>query len=600
MITGGLCLLLLCFLLWKETTRINRARRVARISAVILAVFSLYLLAIPVFFEHTKTIRLSHEAILITDGADADSLYRFQETRKDEEMPIFCFSKSPQNVTGKGWAAMKIEPRDLLEKRYRVLHVFGYGLTKEELEIVKDQPVFFHASAAPKNINTIHWQPIMASGEKLVIQGTFHNTSGAAAKIALLGFDHTLDSAFIPAGKINSFRLATVPKQSGRGVYNIIATTNKDTLEKEPVPVQVIQAPPIKVFMLASSPDFENKFLKNWLAQKGYEVVVRTTISKNKTSKAFLNTAAFTIDNLTPELLDRFDLTIADAGELSALTNGELQSLRSAIDQKGRGLIVRADSAAAHTSFYTNLFPVLPGDSSTQHPLELHLLPGNSTLQPLAAATHLFIRVQDATQPLITDKEGRVLVNSALYGSGKILFSTLPNTFSWVLSGNTDDYDQVWSELLSKAIPKKTVDEAWHISPSLARVNEPINLSLETAATVAPRGQVEGAVVDLSNHSGLSFRWNGLFWPVKTGWQTGIQLNGDPFYWYVYGNNDWKNISLAANRLRTEQISRPLTTNNENIQSTATEKQAFPKIVFFLIFLVSCGYLWFENKYYNS
>ena len=87
-IAGGLCLLMLCFLLWKEITRINKGRITIRVIATLLAVVSLYLMAIPVMYAVTGKTIFSNEAILLTEGADSDSLSKFINKTSSHHIPV--------------------------------------------------------------------------------------------------------------------------------------------------------------------------------------------------------------------------------------------------------------------------------------------------------------------------------------------------------------------------------------------------------------------------------------------------------------------------------------------------------------------------------
>ena len=58
-----------------------------------------------------------------------------------------------------------------------------------------------------------------------------------------------------------------------RASYDSLFSRVKNTLEKDPLPVQVTETDPLKILILSSTPDFENRFLNNRLSKKGYEIV---------------------------------------------------------------------------------------------------------------------------------------------------------------------------------------------------------------------------------------------------------------------------------------------------------------------------------------
>ena len=66
---------------------------------------------------------------------------------------------------------------------------------------------------------------------------------------------------------------------------------------------------------------------------------------------------------------------------------------------------------------------------------------------------------------------------------------------------------------------------------------------------------------------------------------------------YAFDKADWKSVGAydKTNRTRQYAAANPLSavSNKEVDKKLETE---FPKIYFFIMFLICCGYLWFENK----
>ncbi len=598
-IVSGLSVLLLVILLVTEIRRQNKGRLLWRILANVFAVISLGALALPLQYHSSTVSNNQHEAILLTEGFNADSVSRFLQSQNNS-CPVFTSSPTLMEAQ-KYQAAVITDPDVFAENKFSALHVFGYGLEKKELENLQRENIVFHPAAFIAGITAVNWQPNIHAGEKLIIQGTYLNTTNAIKKIVFSGYNSTLDSITVAANKKQPFQLTAVPKQLGRQVFELLAVDGKDTIQKEPVPVLVEPGTPLKVLILAASPDFENKFLKNWLAQKGYTVVVRTSISKNKFQKDYANITSFNIDQVNAALLEKFDIVIADAAELNATSKQELATLQSYIRQKTMGLIIKADSAASHTAFYANSFPIISTNATGSQQVDIRLMDTTIQLPPITTEAPSFIQMKNGTQPLVTDKQNRVLVNSTLYGAGKIILSTLSNSFSWVLSGNQGSYDILWSTLINKAAAKKTNEEVWSSAPSLAYVNEPVTIAVQTANTNITQAQINAASVYLTNTGMLPFEYTGTFWPAKQGWQTGIQMNGNTWYTYTYNKNDWKTITAYQKLRLTKTVSAHMKANKAvNSQSAEATATPFPKIYFFLLFLICSGFIWFENKYYNS
>ena len=367
-------------------------------------------------------------------------------------------------------------------------------------------------------------------------------------------------------------------------------------VEKESIPVQVEKGERLKILMLASSPDFDNKFLKDELSQDGYAVTARTVISKDKYALDYLNTTALSLDHITTSLLNKFDITIADAAALTAIPKSELAILQSAVSQKGMGLIVKADSIAA-PSFYTVPFILNTTAGNTQQ-LTTFLLDTINKMPALTTDDPLSISNQTNTQPLVFDKQDKAYASSSLYGFGKIIFTTLTNTYTWALTGSEEAYKKYWAILLSKAAAKPIAEEFWTITPALPLINSPVTLQLQTNSSGIPQGEVNGTAVYLENNPDLPYQWSGTYYPVKKGWQTTIGLNGKPFYWYSFGKTDWQNVYASKRITATQQY-----INEEGYVNKSTEIKSMakeidlPKVYFFILLLICWGFLWLENKY---
>lgn len=593
----GAGLLLFVFLTWKEYKRSNRNRLAWRILATIGAIAGLVCIALPISFRTASTPETSNDAILLTNGFNTDSVAAFLGNRKN--IPVYTFDASLTDA--ENHHANLLTGRDTLTGH--VLHVFGYGLDKDQLASLAS-PFVFHPSAI-EGLTAVDWPEKINTGEVFAVQGHYKNASRSSKKILLSSYNNTVDSIIVPAAAEQGFTLTTIPKQLGRAVFTLAVTDKKDTLQKEPVPVQIEKGEHVRVLVLASSPDFENRFVKNWLSEKGYSVLVRTAVSKNRFNKEYLNVPELDADRITASLLDKFDIVIADASELAAISKEELAAVQSHVSQKRTGLIIRSDSAASGRSFYSGWFPLSYADSGKQT-IQLSLRDTAHTL-PAVSIDHLqFIRPQRQVRSLLADKQNRSFAAIALYGSGRIILTTLPNSYTWMLSGNNDAFHAVWSELLAAAVSRKTSEETWQIFTSMPKVHSPVTVALKTQTAGLPQAEIAGTSIYMQQDAWLPYQWTGVYWPVRSGWQTGIGLNGQSWYWYAYAKTDWKSIEAV----QLEQMNKEQETRNKEQgtirdqapgigDSVNSARKSVSKLWFFLVFLLSVAYLWFENKYYN-
>jgi hypothetical protein len=592
----SLSVLLLFFLVWEEVRRSNKARVWGRAFATIFAVISLACLALPITYQQAATGDVSKEAVLLTDGFIRDSVNKFLNQNK--AVPVFTTDRNLE-VANKFNAVFVADASFLSQyKDITTFHVFGYGMKKDELQSLKKGSVVFHPTKISDGISSIHWTQKIKTGEKFFIQGHMNNSSSNKAKIVLKSFDTTIDSINVSMGNNQPFELIANPKHAGRTLYSIVVFAGKDTLEKELVPVQVEQGATLRILMLASTPDFENRFLKDRLAQHGYKVVVKTTISKNKFRKDYLNTSSVPVDRINTSLLNNFDITIADATALRAMSTSELATIQAQVTQRSMGLIVKADSALQGASFYGRQFPLVNSGGTSGQNIRLSIGDTSGNMPALPIENLISIRNIPGTQPIVLDKQNRIFVNSTLLGSGKMIVTTITNTFSWALSGYQDDYDRFWSELLNKVAAKKADSEAWSVSPALPSINTAALLQVETNSATVPHAQIGEAAVFLNANADLPFQWKGSFYPTQVGWQTSVGLDGTLFYWYACGKNDWKNIRAAQTLAATQQyVTEHVHDARAGERVPRTIEAEFPAIVFLMLFLLFAGFLWVENKF---
>lgn len=570
------CLLLAVFLIWKELQRPNRSRLIWRIIASVLAVTSLIFLAIPVYYNTSENIG-TNEAILLTDGYNKDSLGAFR--KQHANAVVYIKDQYEQQTSGDN-----------------NLHVFGYGLSADEWQAMPASNIVFHPSAIENGITAIGYNKQINSGDKLLVRGRFNNTSAKAITLTLSGFGVGLDSVIIKPRQSQVFELSTIPKFIGKAVYNLTAITGKDTVEQEALPLQVKAAKPLKILLLAAWPDFENKFLQNWLQENNYIVATRTTISKNKYSYSYVDTVAFSLSQLTPGVLEQFDVLIADGNALSSLSKQELFSIQEQVTNKGLGLVIKADSTAKPAVFFEGNCAIAPSSNHNKQTLSIQL-PGNDSASTLPVENVSFIKVNNGTKALIADVKKNILACNALYGNGSIVFSTFTNSYYWALSGDKKSYELLWSSLISNAVKRTTINEQWYTYPIFPTVDKPVQLTAETVSEQPLRSTVDANFIAFAAQPYLPFEWKGIYWPTRQGWQTVVSSNSDTSWLYVYDKTAWKNIvalqqindTYAYAALDKKQLPAELIGNT-------TGKKNIPLFYFFVVFMCCCIFLWIEKK----
>lgn len=580
-------ILLLAFLCWKETRRKNKARLVLRIAASVGAVAALYFIAMPITFQRNLDPSKENTAVLLTSGYESDSLSSLKN------IPVYSADISITSKNNKVKPIPDLEYFSRSQADINKIHILGSGLDQHELQAFKNHQLIFHPTEV-SGFTSVDWNSTIRSGEKLRVQGSFNSGSNKSVKILLRGLSTTLDSLELGA-KQTTFDLSTFPKLLDKAVYSLIALSGKDTLASEKIPLIIEKKTPLKILLLSSSPGFESKFLKTWLFEENYALAVRTTISKNKYSTEFLNTERMNLNRVGPGILESFDIVIGDVSALSDLSYAESSAIQNQVG-KGMGLLILADGSGG-AGFYRQAFNIRQNRAIDSKTLTLNWNGQTAKKTSLPSGPAMEIVSRPGEQALVRDNKNNLLVSSKLYGAGRILASTVPDTYTWMLSNNSADYSSFWSHILEKAARKTETTENWAVLDQFPVINAPARLSMESSATEVPAAAAAGIPLHFAQDVSQPFRWTANYWPSESGWQS-IRSGDKDFWWYVYDQTDW---SSARAGQKVERTARFVSENGRSVKQAADAVRTYtyrvPALWLYVLFLVCCSFLWAERKF---
>lgn len=584
-----ICILIAAFAVWKEYVRANQSRLVLRLLATITAIIALACIALPLTYQVNVNRQEKREALLLTEGFSADSVSRYNAEK------IFTLNSAISQKSSK--ATLIYDLADLKsDSTITQIRILGDGLDKEELQRLDHVPVIFHPAAFKQGITAVSWNEHLKAGDEINVAGTYKNSLPQKIKLVMKGLSTGLDSVIVPPRQAGPFNLRNTPKNQGKNVYKLLAIAGTDTLENQNIPVQIEPAKPLNVLMLTASPDFESRFLKNWLSENGYTVALRSAISKDKFNKEFINLDQFSLDHLSASVFGKFDVLIADLTVLKTLNGAEATALQQEVTQKGLGVVIRADSSLRSNLWLQRDFPADRLAVKDPAPVALSIQGKTGNTAKLNAGM-VYLANQANTQALVSDEYGHVLAANALARAGKLVFTPLNNTFSWILGGNKADYSALWSLLIAKAARKIATTESWTVKSTIPTVSNPVELQLESA--IAPSAiQIGSAVIAPIQNSKLPFQWKVNYWPQVAGWQSVKQSNGTLNWFYIYSYDDWKTIRALKKQADTKAY---IANNaiNSNVTKQIHEKAtiAVSKIYFYVLLLMACAFLWLEAKF---
>ncbi|TVT41178.1 hypothetical protein FNT36_06875 [Hymenobacter setariae] len=584
------CILLGVWLVVAAWRRPNPRRRLLRVLASALVPLGLWFSAYP----PTRAVPTTQSAaILLTEGYQPDSLRQLQR-RLGMGTPVWSYGvPAPAGTRPLGSLLSLAEQRPAL----RQLHVLGYGLPAADLGALGNVPLQAHGAPAIEGFRQAHWNPQLRLGQTLVVEGAVA-PSKAVAWVSLRAVGTGRDSVRLT--KSGTFRLRYLPKVAGRQLPKLVLRQAGRVVATEPVPIEVTTTEQPPVLLLAAVPSFEFKFLKNNLAAQGRAVGLRSTVSKGLVQTEFLNQPAQALDHLTPALLNRYAVVVADAATLAALPPTESQALRAATQAGRLGLVVLADvaplpTAAPARADFSIVAQPTTGPSANPQPVTW---PGGPAGLRTTLPAHL--RPMATLKPLVSGPNAALVAASRRYGLGTMVVSVVPNTFRWALQGQETAYGAFWSQLLGAATPPPALAATWQLSNRWPRPHQPLTLRLSGAMpaptalpTVHPLAGGAAVQLALGQDTRLP-EWSAAqFWPSAAGWHQ-VQGPGRTAYnFFVYDSAAWRGPELAE---RQQALARHLGDFKAGSNAPGAVQEPWPTGWFFGLLLLAAGFLWLEEK----
>jgi hypothetical protein len=584
-----LCLVLLAFLIFKEVKRSNKNLLVLRLIASIIAVSALFFLNYPLKYKVSQSVK-KEEFTLLTKGVNLDSIPK-------NSLPFFTTDSGIYNKLSKN--KVKFLP-DLsyylsANPEIKIINLYGDGLAQNELDRLKNYQINYHPSKNLNGITICNWSATIINTDDLVIQGTYNNPSNKPIKLMLSGLGNQLDSVNLKSNGAFNFSLKTTTNQIGYFTYQLSVTQNKDTLESQTIPFEVIEKQPTKILILAAAPDFEYKFLRDWLYQNNFALALRTRISKDKFSTDFFNREKGNLGNVNQNLLQQFDLLIADDAVLANLNSQERNAINTKIEN-GLGLLIRIGDEKP-TSYWAKEFSFSSLADKQDKGFSFKIFNEENKTTPLTVENPFYVNAQSGHQPLVFDERGKIWVDSKISNQGKLAITTLPSSYKWFMKGQKKDYKKYWSALIGNIIKKKEVIEQLSLKNQFPKTNEETMLVYQNnSENIAPKINIENSAIAPIQNQNFPNEWAATFWPKKAGWNK-VEVNGLEKQVYIFGQEDWQTANRfqkISNNLKMISISGKNSVEAEEISEILYREVS--KWIFFFLFLMSCGFLWYEAK----
>ena len=595
----GISLGLLLFLWMQAWRRSNQKNRIARLFCSGLLVFALAMLGLKPALQKE---RKAYTAIVLTQNYDPAVIDSLQATKDSVFVYNYQEASAKKSATQKSLDPLMAGDLGMIlrqQQRFNQLHIVGNGIQADELPLLKDLPTHFYLNKAPNGFRQATHHKTLQVQEALTVKGTYQNPGKQKITLLLASPGGVVDSTLV-SNKNEAFTLIDKPKEAGKYIYQLIAKTEQgDTLSTEPVPVIVQLRRKLKVVIINSFPRFETKYLKNWLGEEGHSVAVRSIISKNKVKDEFVNQRPITFQ-LNSSLLQQTDLLVVDAEYAQSLGGGALNNLKKAIQTEGLGVLIQIDETGAVPATLTS-FPLV-GTQATKTRLSGPSFGSKGEFELNQLPYTLQARL--GTLALVRNTQGQTLVGYNLKGLGGVGVSLIEESYQMLLEGEPQLYTAYWSHILNQLAKKQQPQHSWQVETLIPIKHEKCQVTLTTnlekpiGEIIYPNREVE---FYLQNKLNFPQKWTGSFWPWHSGWNL-LDIKGDTTasgtYFYVYSEKAWETQRttqrIKANRQWANQ--QPKLATETNTKTAVIYRDPIPLWYFFLLFLLSAGFLWLEPK----
>ena len=563
-IIGGIVLLGL-FLI-KEWGARKRRGWPFRLLAVVLALTALSGIVLrPAFLQEVAT----RQAAVLTRG--------FSETHLDSLSRLHP-----------GLPVIQYQPGDPLDLDPEISSVYllGYGLASHDLWQLEGLQVHYTPPGEmPSGIDRLHVGDPSVLGGMLSVQGRYAQPSEGHQLILKDPGGNPVDSVVLKADRYSPFRLNTRTKAPGNLTYFLEETDSSGQIvRRDPLPVRVERPNPLSILILNSFPTFETKYLKNFLEEKGNKIVLRSQLSRGLFKFEYINTEKRPVYALTREGLREFDLVITDSESYRGLSGASRSALEQSIAKDGTGLFLQPDEAFFRFPERLRYFTFKPDGS-----LRLEAGTKDRVLEkyPFSPVPGFPLK------PVQMEDSIRIGIERPL-GNGKVVTTTVRNSYRWVLKGQSDFYAAFWSDLLNASARRQAPSAEWETTTRLPRKNLPFDFHLRTPVR-APRVMSQaGHMLPLMEDLWVAELWKGRDYPSEDGWNR-IHLSQDSLpdlSFYVYDKADWRALEIFQTVEENRRFHYPGNDTSDRVEAYVP----IPAFWFYILFIGAMGWLWLEPR----
>lgn len=464
--------------------------------------------------------------------------------------------------------------------------VLGQGLQPYDLWQLDKATVHFLACNQPMGVSRLTYAQKNVVGNDFVVEGEYHKAAKGQQLVLMGPGDSPLDSIQLEALSNQKFSLNTPHLVEGKFVYRLI---EKDSVGNElsfaPLAVEISAKDKLNILIINQFPSFETKYLKNFLAESGHVVKVRSQVSKGRYKYEYFNSQQKSPISFTSKTLNEIDLLIIDMSSLQQVSRSTRQLLETAITEEGLGVFVQADE-----SMYSIKMPILNCSFLKQDDKEV-------TFEHYPKASlkkYPYVFKNEVLLESVEQSDAGIITAYKRSGAGRIGTTVLQNTYELILEGKEREYQSIWSNTMSAIGKRKAIETLWMQDEMMVYQDAPFHFEITTNQENPLVKSLEGFSIPMARDIDLTELWRGTAFPRKQGWNQLVIASDstEVFNFYVLDTSQWTSLQAFKN---LNENKRYFNQQVRSVEETTTVKPIEPWW-FFIIFLAAMSFLWLEPK----
>jgi len=470
------------------------------------------------------------------------------------------------------------------------LFILGNGTAAYDFWQFENRSVSYLGGDLPDGIIYLKYDQENILGDDLEVLGRYRNAEASNRIVLQDGNGRGLDSIVFTEEISQNFKLSTPLKAKGKFVFKLVEKDSiGDTILSEPLPFKVMGKTNFKILIVNRFPTFETKYLKNYLAEMGNEVIVRSQLTRGRYKFEYFNTNRVPIYRLDDKSLEDFDLLIIDGDSFSGLSRNSWASIEKAIKSSELGLFVQPTSNVFRRQVERLGFE-FERDGISKVVLDDF---SKVRLDKFPFRFKTFNGIEE-----IHSWNNNPATAYKRMEKGRIGISFIQNTYQLQLDGKTEVYRQFWSEIINKISKKKELITDWQAAERFPLKNQPFQFELRTSIETPRVFTDYKEQIALRQDIDIPSLWSGKTYPKTQGWNV-LSLEAKSqgvLDFYVSDSSYWK--PLRANNL--QNANRRNFANTSEVPKKSNIALLINPIVFFVLGLLGMGFLWLHPKLFND